>query len=73
MTRVGFAFSVSAQLSIQGVVELAKTAEERGYESFWITEGSGRDSISQLAVVAANTATSGLGRASSISTHVLPH
>ena len=61
MARIGFAFGVSAQLSVQDVVELAKTAEEKGYESFWITEGSGRDSISQLAVVAANTSDIRLG------------
>jgi alkanesulfonate monooxygenase SsuD/methylene tetrahydromethanopterin reductase-like flavin-dependent oxidoreductase (luciferase family) len=43
-------------LSIDSLVALARRAEERGYHSIWITEGTGsKDVISQMAAVAVAT------------------
>ena len=53
MPRTGFAFPLAHHTSV--VVEVAKAAEEQGYESFWLTEGGGKDAISQLAYAAAHT------------------
>ena len=53
MPRTGFAFGTG--ISIAEIVEVAQAAEAQGYESFWLTEGGGKDSISQLAFVAAKT------------------
>ena len=39
----------------------AQAAEAQGYESFWLTEGANRDSISQLAYLAAKTSRIKLG------------
>lgn len=53
MPRTGFAFPTGTAAA--HVVEVARAAEAQGFESFWLTEGGGKDSISQLAYVAAHT------------------
>ncbi|MEE9284471.1 MAG: LLM class flavin-dependent oxidoreductase [Dehalococcoidia bacterium] len=53
MPRTGFAFPTGTAAA--HIVETAKAAEAHGFESFWLTEGGGKDSISQLAFVAAHT------------------
>ena len=58
MARTGFAFPLSFHTSL--VVEVAQAAEAQGYASFWLTEGGGKDAISQLAYVAAHTERIGL-------------
>ncbi len=59
MKRIGFA--ISAALDTTDLLDVVKAAERSGYDSFWLTEGGGRDSISQLAVLAHNTSTIRLG------------
>lgn len=59
MPRTGFAFPLAVQSSV--VVDVARAAEAQGYESFWVTEGGGKDAISQLAYVAAQTSRIKLG------------
>ena len=61
MPKTGFAFPAMASLPIADVVEVAQAAEAQGYESFWLTEGANRDSISQLAYLAAKTSRIKLG------------
>ncbi|MBI2936470.1 MAG: LLM class flavin-dependent oxidoreductase [Chloroflexi bacterium] len=55
MPRTGFA--ISTPMLIQDLVDVAKAAELHGYESFWLTEGTGnsKDAISQLSVLARET------------------
>lgn len=47
MARTGFA--VGGQIPRRDMIELAQTAEQRGYDTFWLTEGSGKDAFSQIA------------------------
>ena len=53
MPRTGFA--ISAHFQAVDFVELAQAAEARGYDTFWLTEGGGRDAVSPLAYIAAHT------------------
>ena len=47
--------------NLAGGVELARLAEALGYESVWVTHGSGRDSFLVLAAYGAATTRLGLG------------
>ncbi len=57
----GIGFAVSTPLPIKDLIALAQAAEAQGYESFWITEGTARDAISQLGALAVNTSRIRLG------------
>ena len=61
MPKTGFAFPTG--YSAQVAVEVAQASEAQGYESFWLTEGGGKDSISQLAYIAGQTTSIKLGTA----------
>ncbi len=49
MARIGIA---SGRLPINDLLELAKEADDRGYHSLWLTEGSGREAFTQIAALA---------------------
>ena len=49
MARTGFA--IGGQIPRTDVIELVQTAERRGFETFWFTEGSGKDALTQIAGV----------------------
>ena len=55
MTRYGVRFENDHSLTPQDLQELARMAEERGYESVWVPEGAGRDSLTALAAIAVVT------------------
>ena len=55
MPRLGVRLENNPALSPQDYQELAAQAEERGYETVWVPEGGGRDSLTQLASVAMKT------------------
>ena len=55
MARDGVRLENDPKLTPQDYQELAKLAEERGYETVWIPEGGGRDSLTSLASIALNT------------------
>ncbi len=55
MSRIALRLENDPQLSPQDFQELAARAESRGYEMIWVPEGSGRDSLTQLAFLAAGT------------------
>ena len=55
MARYGVRLENDPKLTPQDYQELAKLAEERGYETAWIPEGGGRDSLTSLASIALNT------------------
>ncbi len=60
MAKTGFA--VAFPLAIDEMVDVAKAAEARGYDSFWLTEASGgRDATVQLAHIGAQTTSIKLG------------
>ena len=47
MARTGYA--IGGQIPREDVIELAQTAERRGFSTFWFTEGSGKDALAQIA------------------------
>ena len=53
MPRTGFATPTGSAAST--VAAVAQAAEAQGYDSFWLTEGGGKDSISQLGCLAGLT------------------
>ncbi len=55
MPRIAVRLENDPQLPPEDFQELATLAESRGYETVWVPEGSGRDSLSQLAFLAART------------------
>jgi len=55
MVRYGVRLENDPKLTPQDYQELAKLAEERGYETVWVPEGGGRDSLTSLASIALNT------------------
>lgn len=50
-------------LSAQDVLELAQQAERAGFESVWLNEDIGRDSLAMLAAIATTTKEIGIGTA----------
>jgi len=48
-------------LSVADIQYLGALAEEHGYVEVWMTEGAGRDSLTQLTAIAAATSRIGLG------------
>ncbi len=59
MTRTAIFLNPGADLA--AAVDLARRAESAGYESVWVTHGSGRDSFLVLSAYAAATTRVGLG------------
>ena len=57
MPRIAVRLENDPQLSPADSLELARLAESRGYEMVWVPEGSGRDSLTQLAFLAPQTQT----------------
>ena len=49
MTRIGIA--LVGRIPMSEMVHVAKEADERGYHSIWLTEGSARDAFSQIAAM----------------------
>jgi F420-dependent oxidoreductase-like protein len=59
MTRTAAFLNPGADFSV--AVDLARSAESAGYESVWVTHGSGRDSFLVLSAYAAATSRIGIG------------
>ncbi len=55
MARYGVRFENDPSLTPQDLQELGKLAEDRGYETVWVPEGGGRDSLTALATIAMKT------------------
>jgi alkanesulfonate monooxygenase SsuD/methylene tetrahydromethanopterin reductase-like flavin-dependent oxidoreductase (luciferase family) len=55
MAFLGVRLGNEAQLNPSDIQELAVAAESLGYQEIWMTEGSGRDSLTQLASIATST------------------
>ncbi|MDO8532790.1 MAG: LLM class flavin-dependent oxidoreductase [Dehalococcoidia bacterium] len=53
MERLGIAFT--SVLPVDDITAGARAAEEHGYDSVWVTEGSGKDAFSQLTAAAVAT------------------
>src|SRR5437773_12485829 len=62
MSRIGVAFS-SSGIAPGGIVECVRLAEERGYESAWMTEGHAGDQFAILGACASATTRIRLGTA----------
>jgi probable F420-dependent oxidoreductase len=54
MARVGVRLR-EERLTMHQLIELARLAEARGYESIWVPEGSGKEAFSQLTAYALST------------------
>lgn len=61
MARYGVRLENDPRLTPKDYQELARQAEEKGYETVWMPEGAGRDSLTTLATMALNTETITLG------------
>lgn len=61
MPGIGLRLDPELKATPQQVAELAVLAEERGFESLWIPEGSGRDALTQVSALAMATNTIHLG------------
>ena len=55
MTRYAVRFENDPTLTPQHFQELARLAEDKGYETVWIPEGGARDSLTALAAIAVQT------------------
>ncbi len=66
MARLSLRVGNDPQLSPQDYLELARQAEEGGYESLWMTEGAGRDALTLLTSIATAT------RKLNVATGILP-
>ena len=55
MVFLGVRLGNESQLNPAEIQELAVTAENLGYQEIWMTEGAGRDSLTQLTAIAAAT------------------
>ena len=55
MVRYGVRFENDPSLTPADYQELARQAEDRGYEMVWVPEGAGRDSLTSLATIAMRT------------------
>jgi len=61
MAFLGLRLGNEPQLSVADIRSLGALAEERGYGEIWMTEGAGRDSLTQLTAIATATSRIGLG------------
>ena len=55
MARYGVRFENDPSLTPQDFQELGRLAEDLGYETVWVPEGGGRDSLTALAAIALKT------------------
>ena len=60
MPRIAVRLENDPQIPPADSLELALLAESRNYEMVWVPEGGGRDSLTQLTYLAANTSNIGL-------------
>jgi alkanesulfonate monooxygenase SsuD/methylene tetrahydromethanopterin reductase-like flavin-dependent oxidoreductase (luciferase family) len=66
LRRIGIDFKdegTGSELSARDVLELARQAERAGFESVWLNEDIGRDSIAMLAAISTTTTSIGIGTA----------
>lgn len=61
MAFLGLRLGNETQFSVSDIQSLGVLAEENGYGEVWMTEGAGRDSLTQLTAIAAATNHIGLG------------
>ena len=64
--RIGIDFKdegTGSELSARDVLDLARQAEAAGFESMWLNEDIGRDSIAMLAAISTTTKSIGVGTA----------
>jgi probable F420-dependent oxidoreductase len=61
MAFLGLRLGNEPELSPADIQSLASMAEELGYGEVWMTEGNGRDSLTQLTAIATATSRIGLG------------
>ena len=61
MAFLGLRLGNESQLSVADIQSLGALAEEHGYGEVWMTEGAGRDSLTQLTAIATATSRIGLG------------
>jgi alkanesulfonate monooxygenase SsuD/methylene tetrahydromethanopterin reductase-like flavin-dependent oxidoreductase (luciferase family) len=64
--RIGIDFKdegTASELSAQDVLDLARQAEQSGFESVWLNEDIGRDSVAMLAAISLATRSIGVGTA----------
>jgi alkanesulfonate monooxygenase SsuD/methylene tetrahydromethanopterin reductase-like flavin-dependent oxidoreductase (luciferase family) len=64
--RIGIDFKdegTGSELSAQDVLDLARQAEAGGFESMWLNEDIGRDSVAMLAAISTITKSIGIGTA----------
>ena len=61
MAFLGLRLGNETQLSVADIQSLGVQAEEHGYDEIWMTEGAGRDSLTQLTAIATATSRIGLG------------
>ena len=61
MSFLGLRLGNETQMSTADIQYLGRMAEESGYGEIWMTEGSGRDSLTQLTAIASVTSRIGLG------------
>ena len=61
MAFLGLRLGNEPELSTADIQSLASLAEELGYGEVWMTEGNGRDSLTQLTAIASATSRIGLG------------
>ena len=61
MAYLGLRLGNETQLSVTDIQSLAAQAEDSGYGEVWMTEGVGRDSLTQLTAMATVTSRIGLG------------
>ena len=64
--RIGIDFKdegSGSELSAQDILDLARQAERSGFESVWLNEDIGRDSVAMLAAIAMATRSIGIGTA----------
>ncbi len=61
MAFLGLRLGNEPQLSVADIQSLGAMAEEHGYGEIWMTEGAGRDSLTQLTAIATATSRIGLG------------
>jgi 5,10-methylenetetrahydromethanopterin reductase len=55
MARLGVRLETGPPFERQDLLELASLAEERGYDTIWLPEGSGSDAMTQLTAFATST------------------
>ena len=61
MAFLGLRLGNEPRLSVADIQSLGASAEEHGYGEIWMTEGAGRDSLTQLTAIATATSRIGLG------------